>query len=401
LALTPALTRLYSPGDLGKLALYVSFAGFATAGVTLGYSMAIVSARNDREASELGAIAAIATFPMAFGSGLVLILLSVESWLGFDQLPYLASVAMVLSLTLTGLFEAMRFWLVRRDRYKVISLATVTQSLLRVGIQVLLGTFGIGLGGLVTGEIVGRGAGLRKMWQESSEQLRGSFRDIDRRRLWETAVNYKKFPLYSAPSSLVNSLALALPIPLIGGTFGVEAAGQYSIASRVLLVPLALMGASVGDVFHSRIAALSRSNSSGAMKLFFSVSCGLLLIGALPMTVISLYGEQIFIAVLGSKWSSAGQIAMVIVPWALMQFAVNPVSRVVVVYRGQEIKLLYDAASLASMVGIFWWSRNSHLSLIEACTVLGRAQAVVYGIYYLLLVSIIRRRADTNLIPDL
>jgi O-antigen/teichoic acid export membrane protein len=215
--------------------------------------------------------------------------------------------------------------------------------------------------------------------------------------LWTTATKYKKFPLIATPSSLFNSLALLLPIPLISSIFGIEDAGQYSIASRVLLVPLVLIGASVGDVFHSKIALYSRENAEGAMGLFLQVFGGLLAIGCLPMVLIALYGQRLFVAILGDQWATAGQIAAAISPWILAQFAVNPVSRVVLVYQGQEIKLFYDVAGLASIVGVFWLGSARQWSIVQTCAVLGISQAAVYALYFLLLAAIIRKRCNINL----
>jgi hypothetical protein len=152
----------------------------------------------------------------------------------------------------------------------------------------------------------------------------------------------------------------------------------------------------VGDVFHGKIAASSRDNPEAAMGLYLRVLVGLLTIGSLPMLLVALYGERLFVAVLGVEWSVAGEIAAAITPWILLQFAVNPVSRIVLVYQGQELKLLYDMVGLASIVGVFWWGGYRQLSVVEACTMLGGTQAAAYAVYAVLLAVIIKRREKIN-----
>jgi O-antigen/teichoic acid export membrane protein len=168
--------------------------------------------------------------------------------------------AIAVSLMLTGLYTTMRYWLIRKGEYRVISVATIGQSIGRVATQVLAGIARIGWPGLIGGEVIGRAAGLRQMAQGTWRDVRQHSFPLNITRLRMTASTYQKFPLYTAPSSLLNSLALTLPVPLISGAFGVDAAGQFSIASRVLLLPLALVGASIGDVFHNRVSLLSREH---------------------------------------------------------------------------------------------------------------------------------------------
>lgn len=393
---TPALTRLYSPADMGLLALYLAFIGFASSGTTLGFSLAIVSARNDNEAADLVFVSAIVVVPIAMGGACLLWLMTARSWLGYGELSSLTAVAMGVSLVLTGLYLTMRYWLIRMGRYGTISSATVAQSLGRVGTQLVLGIARAGWLGLIIGEIFGRGFGLRRMWQETWEYTSIRSLPLKPERLRKLIVDYRKFPLFSTPSAVLNSLALVLPVPLISTYFGLQAAGQFSIASRVLLLPSVLVGASVGDVFHNRIATYSREHPAKALPFLMKVSSGLLLLGLLPMLIVALFGESLWAAILGDEWSVAGQIAAVITPWALMQLAVSPVSRVVAVYQGQEFKLIYDALGLLSIFGVLTLGDRQLWSLVETCTVLGWSQAAVYGLYFLLLLHIVKRHKMIN-----
>jgi O-antigen/teichoic acid export membrane protein len=394
--MTPVLTRLYSPSDMGLLALYTSFIGFATAGVALGYSMAIISANSDYDAADLVVISGIVAVPISIIGGVTLFLLTSKNWLGFGQLPFFASGAMVLSLILTGMYVTLRLWLVRFDQYSAISVATITQSVARVCLQIVFGLGGLGGVGLIGGEVVGRGVGLRQMWRESNVRIRRLSGTSDRNRIWATAITYRKFPLLSAPSSLLNSLAIALPIPLISSGFDIDAAGQFSVASRILLLPLALIGASIGDVFHSRIFRLSVGSPALALPLLLRTFGTLLAIGSVPMAIVAVFGDTLWPAILGEEWATSGRIAAVITPWALMQFVVSPVSRVVAVYRGQEFKLVVDILSLSAIIGVMRVAKVVGWSLVQTSAVLGITQAIIYGLYFLLLIQVVRKNVDIN-----
>jgi len=389
-ALTPVLTRLYSPSDMGMLALYLAFIGFASSGTTLGYSTAIVSARSDEEASDLTVVSTLAIVPCTLIATLVLWAMISRSWLGYGDLPKVTAIAMGVSLLLTGLFFTLRFWSLREGHYRIISRATIAQSIGRIVAQVLLGLAHLNWVGLISGEILGRGLGLNQMWKSTWSNVSALSLPLNRPRLRRTALEYWKFPLLSTPSAMLNNLALALPVPLISKYFGLQAAGQYAIATRVLLLPLVLVGSSVGDVFHNRIATLSREDPKKAFRFFLGVSAGLFAVGILPMVIVSLFGETLWTAVLGDQWRTAGKIAAALTPWALMQLVVSPVSRVVFIYQGQGIKFIYDVLGLISIVGGFWFGFNQGWSLVNTCALLGWSQACVYGVYFLLLVRTVR-----------
>jgi O-antigen/teichoic acid export membrane protein len=396
--LTPLLTRLYAPEDMAHLGLYTSYLSFCANASTLGFSLAIVSGRSERESGMLTAAALLAVVPTSvlFSAGLSsLIYFDV---VGFGALPQWVAIPMWLSLTLTGVFFSLRYWLIRAGSYARISQATVTQSVGRMLTQVLLGVIGRGWTGLVAGEVVGRASGLIRMWKSAEPSLSKAWHGVSRAELWQTATIFKKFPLLTAPSAMLNSLSLVLPVPLFAAYFGLFEAGQFAVAHRVLALPLSLIGASVADVFHGRLSIVSREAPERAFRLFRLVAIGLLLVGILPLLIVGIAGERIFPWLLGDQWMLAGLIASAIVPWTLMEFVVGPLSRVVLVYRGQEFKLIYDILAIISVVGCIIYGATNDLSMIETSRLLAWSQTAVFGVYFLLLVVILRKYRFINAI---
>lgn len=398
--LTPLLTRLYSPGDMGMLGLYTAFISFLANALSLGYSQAIVTGKTDEEGVILTALSILIVVPMSLAGALLLILFSAMDWLGFGQLPLWTAMAMTLSLILTGIFFSLRYWLVRIGAYRTISSATVSQSIGRMATQIAAGVLGMQWVGLVLGEVIGRALGLGRFWSRTGVDVRSLIQQPDISALRAVAVLYRKFPLFTAPSSLLNSLSLVLPVPLITMYFGIQPAGQFAITSRIMLLPLSLIGGSVGDVFHSRIAEISRTAPNRSQKLFLSVVGILFAVGLVPALIIGMWGDTLFPRILGNSWQEAGVLAAAIVPWVLAQFVVSPVSRLVQVYQGQELKLIYDILALISIVGVFIYGNRAGWSLLATCTLLGWSQAAVYGVYLLLLFRILRKHKLINVVGD-
>lgn len=385
MALTPLITRLYSPSDMGLLALFVAFIGIATPLGSLQYSKAIVSAGTDDEAAKVGMLSLLIIIPISILFAALAAALIRFSLAGFGELPYWTVPAVFASLTLTAIFSVFRYWQVRSGGYKAISGATIWQSVGRVSTQLAGGILTSGSAGLVLGEVIGRGLGLRELIYRSTMLNAYVRKRIDWSGLVVIALKYKKFPLLSAPSMFLNSMALSLPAPLISSGYGLAEAGQFSIAARVMLIPLVIVGTSVGDVFHNRLAALARDEPERARGFFVRVSISLLAAGVLPLIVVIFFGPRLWTLVLGAEWELSGRIAQAMAPWALAQLVVSPVSQVIPVYQRQELKLVYDCLGLASVAIVLVCGPKLGFSLLSTVTILGISQAIIYAVYFVLL----------------
>jgi O-antigen/teichoic acid export membrane protein len=65
---SPIMTRLYSPADLGRFGLYTSFIGIASVATTMRYEFAIVAATSQTDAFRLS----VGTLALALPMSLVL-----------------------------------------------------------------------------------------------------------------------------------------------------------------------------------------------------------------------------------------------------------------------------------------------------------------------------------------
>lgn len=394
--LTPVLTRLFTPSDMGALGLYTAFVSFVANALTLGYSQAIVSGRDDREGERLTWLSLLCIVPTSLIATGFLVILQSRSLVGYGEAPWWMAILMVPSLLFTGLYFSLRYYVLRIGAFGQISRATVTQSVGRMTVQIIGGLAGLGQLALYIGEVGGRGLGLSRMWNASRSSLLPHRREVTWQSLWETALEYRKFPLLTTPSSLLNSLALVLTVPLVTALYGLEAGGQFAVVSRIMMLPLSMIGASVGDVFHNRIARMSRDEPERAWR-FFLITSASLFGGSMVMgAVLWLLVPWLFTPIFGVQWETAGRILMTVLPWMMLQFVTSPVSRVVQVYRGQEFKLVYDVLGVLSIAGVLTYGASHGWSLIRSCAVLGFSQALVMMVYWVLLTRVLRRNIMVN-----
>src|SRR6185437_889546 len=110
--------------------LFTSFLSIAAVAVSLRYELGIISAHDEREASQLAFLSVLFSVPLTL-----------------IMAPVLLS---------TGAFGSLRYWEIRRERYAVVSRSAVMQHGGRSAFQVLSGFFRAGTTGLLLGELLGR-----------------------------------------------------------------------------------------------------------------------------------------------------------------------------------------------------------------------------------------------------
>lgn len=389
--MAPVITRLFSPADVGRIGLYLVFIDLASVALLLRLETALVSGRSEREAAQL-AILAFAVLPItAVAASVLFFVLIHESIAGYEVLTESSTPWMIVSLALAGSGATLRYWLVRANRFRPISQSIVLQNVGRAGAQVGFGAAGLGWLGLLAADLLGRGAGLLVTLAAASRAViahAGPLGELPARALLR---RYWRFPVLALPSSFLDAFALALPIPLITSLYGVEAAGLFVLVQLVLALPTAVIGTSVADAFHGRIAHLARESPELAVGLFRRTGIALMAIGT-PFTIAGMIlVPVVFDVIFGPAWHAAKPLVVVMAPWALASLVVGPLSRVVFVYEGQALKAVYDVMVLALVFGSLTWSAQRGFDLTRAVTVLSVVRVAAYAVYLVVLIWLMRR----------
>lgn len=351
---TPFLTRLYSPADMGVFGMFMSFIAFASVGVALRYDLAIVAARDKFEADVLLIVSVAVAVPCVVIASAVLFGMTRFDTLGYSVLPGWSALAMFVALLATGLFSALRFWYVGRNKFGEISMALVSQGAGRATIPVILGWFSLGWAGLLGGEILGRMFGVFRLLRGAWPEVRISLAVLGKESCMRVLRKYWKYPAVFLPSSMIDALATSLPLPIISSLFGVSAAGQYFLVYRLTSVPAALISAGVADVFHARITEAAKTESASVHRILKSAMLKLGLIGVaiyLPMAIVSPF---IFGLVFGEAWQEAGTLMAILSLACITGVVTSPLSRALAVSRIPELKFLPDIVRLVVPASGLW-----------------------------------------------
>ena len=202
---------------------------------------------------------------------------------------------------------------------------------------------------------------------------------------------YWRFPLVSVASSFVDVLASAVPIPLIGQLYGLEAAGYYVLVLTVLSAPASVVASSVADVFHGQLSEVKHTGGTEGSRLLFLRTARALALTATAISLpVAIAAPVIFPFVFGARWETAGTLAVVMSARLFAQLVVSPLSRVVYVYEGQTSKLLFDGAILITTVGSLSVAHLLGFTLVGAVAALAVTDLAVYGLYALVLWNLVR-----------
>jgi O-antigen/teichoic acid export membrane protein len=388
LALAPLITRFYLPDNLGQLGLFTAFINIAVLAASLRYDLGIVSARNDGEAAQLTLCSFLFALPVSTLSALTFYLLVRNGILGYGNMPLYSAVLIIPAIFSTTAFTALRYWLLRKERFGLISHGTVLQNASRALSQTGFGWLGAHAAGLLAGEIIGRCSGMSRMLRAAWPALKRELSGSDLRQIKATLKNNRQFALYSLPSSLLAELAAAISVPLVVYVYGLSAGGSYSLVWRVLALPAVLITANVADAFHSRAALISQRNPVALPGLVKRTAGLLLFIGICPAAILVAFGPRLFEWVFGSRWVEAGVMAGWVAPWFLAQFVVNPLSRVVLVVGRQKVKFVYDIITFGGTIAVFVIAHHRNWPVITAIVALTGVKTMSYAVFFLLLLSI-------------
>jgi lipopolysaccharide exporter len=388
IALAPLITRLYLPDNLGQLGLFTAFINVAVLAASLRYELAIVSAPNDREAAQLTLCSFLLALPVSTIAALTFYLLLRNGILGYGNMPGYSAVLIIPAISSTAAFTALRYWLLRKERFGLISHGTVLQNASRALSQTGFGWLGAYTAGLLTGEIIGRCSGMSRMLRAAWPALKRELAVSDLRQIKITLKNNRQYALYSLPSSLLDTLAGTISLPLIVYLYGLSAGGNYSLVWQVLALPAVLITANVADAFHSRAALISQKNPIALPGLVKRMAVLLLFVGICPAAILYAFGPPLFRWVFGSRWVEAGVMVAWVAPWFLAQFVVNPLSRVVLVVGRQKVKFVYDIITFGGTIAVFGIAQHRHWPVLTAIAALAGLKTVAYAIFFLLILNI-------------
>lgn len=371
----PLLARLYTPAEFGLADFFVSIVSVLVAIGSFRYEDALMVPEDDDEARSVLTLAFVVLLGV---TGVLALLIPWRADVAaFFNLPGIAPwlPLVPLALLLTRLAMLAELWLTRRRRFREVTAGQTIQRTATVGVRLLGGVPPLpgGVGGLVGGYVAGAGlAAGWYAWRARHAQL------LRFRALGRLAVRFRRFPLFSMPSTLLNAFVSRLPLLALPFFFDAAVVGLYGRAFTVLAVPLSLVGAAVAQVFFVEAAAARGQGTLAAVTA--RVYDRLVLVGLVPTAMLMAAGPAVFDFALGPAWAEAGAYLRYVGPWLFLAAVASPLTRLFDVLERQPVDLALSLFMGVVLVLAFWLGgRTGHVATtLAAVGAAGAAARMVH-----------------------
>ena len=386
IAISPILTRMYTPEDFGLLALFVAIISIFGSIANGRYELAIMLPDKDEDAINIFALGFIITSSISLFLFILVVLFNeyLTVILGNEEIKFWLYFAPI-AVFLMGLWNILNYFNNRRKNYKDIANATIVKSIITAVIQLSVGLLKQGATGLISGQIISQLFANTKLAKNIIKD-KILISKISKVKIIALAKRYKDFPKYSMWAILANTLSTHLVNILISAFYSVATLGFYSLVQRVLGVPSSLVGGAIGQVFFQE-ATKEKQQTGRAINSFNSTIKKLLIIGLPSFGILFFIVEDLFAFVFGESWGIAGSYAKIVMPLFFIQFVVSSLTVVNSIFEKQKISLVWQIlllilALLSLYIGsIYFVDFESYLMLFT----------VIISIHYLVLYFILFR----------
>ena len=356
LAISPVLTRLFSPADFGLFALYFGVSQIISVFITGRYEMAIILPEKDEDAINVVAISIIITLFVSIIS-LIIILPFRNTFAELLTSPEISNYLLLIPLTVfaIGIYTIFNFWLNRKGQYKNISAGKITRSMLSSFFSIGFAFTLLKTGGLIIADTIGQLTAGLFVFFKSIKNDKDKIHFISKRSMISQSKRYVHFPKFNIISGLFEKASGQLPVILLASFFGTAISGLFSLSQRVIAAPGSIIGASVGDVFRQQVS-IEYQKTGECRETFLDLLKLLLLIGIIPFSVLSIFAPFLFSFIFGPEWRVAGEYAQIMTLMFFLSFVVGPLSNMFIIAEKQKIDLfiqiiLFIFVSVSFIVG--------------------------------------------------
>jgi O-antigen/teichoic acid export membrane protein len=366
IALTPVLTRLYSPEDFGAYGLLFALMVVLSIVATGRYETA---AFIPKRIKTVESIIYLGLGLATIFSLLLLLFIQIESnWIlslvkikDANQLYFVPIGVLIISY-----YSVLRVWLNRLEHYKVIRQNTIIQSSAVGFTQIAIGLSKIMIShGLILGDLTGKLLTTVKI-------LILFYRKSNRLKIKNVFFVLRRFhtiPKFQMPAALINNAAMYAPSLILPMLFSQTISGFYFLVYRIVMLPISIISNSMLEVFRAECA--KNIQKKGQCSKCFEKNCYGLVIVAVPIYLVLLFfGSYIFTHVFGSEWQEAGHYAQILAPLAAIRLVAAPLSYVFILREKHSLNFIFQLCFLAIVVlalygGFFYKNAELFVYLIS------------------------------------
>jgi O-antigen/teichoic acid export membrane protein len=234
---------------------------------------------------------------------------------------------------------------------------------------------------MVVGDVAGRFSGSGRLGRAAWRSHAPALRSISIDGMVAAARRYRRFPIFSTPSAIVNTVGLQAPLLLLVVLYGSGAGGQFALADRLCGLPVTLLATAVGRVFFAEAARMHREEPGALRALFVAATRSLVRVAIVPFVLLAVFAPLLAGLVFGAEWTEAGLFVTILAPMYFIILITNPTGSTLDVLERQDLQLGLGLLRLALFCGAVFAATALRLPPIGAVAVLSAAGCLTYGAY--------------------
>lgn len=344
----PIFTRIYGAEVIGMWALINSTAIIVNSFSDLGLSNSIMIEQDDEKALDL--YKSITTIVACISLIMVIIIYVYNYLLSNNRnTNIIISIIIGVLIFLLQQIQICYTWLNRNKEYNILMKNPLINNLSIAVIALLLAIFGFKEYGYYIGILSGHIVTLIHM---KKHLPKGVF-CFDKNIYKNIFESNKKFIKYQLPSNVLMQIKGQLPTILIKLSFGIEILGYYSVAVRLLNMPITFLANALGKVFFQQASEIKYNKGDVGEFTLNNLQKGMKL-AFLPILGLITIGDILIISFFGSKYNVSANILRIMVIYSFFLFLSMSVNGIAIVLDKQKYLMISGICQIFGFsIGIF------------------------------------------------
>lgn len=304
----PIFTRIYGAEIIGIWTFLNAIYLFINSFSDLGLTFSIMTEKEERAREKtytiITTIVMIISLIAAIGIGIVYSTIKTNDT-GLNIL-FLVVYSFIAIFTLQQI-QVCYTWLNKTEKYSVLMKNPVINNLIFAIFGIAIGMLGFKQYGYFIGWLMGQLVTLVHMKKYLPQKLL-NFKWKECKTILKEHTQFLKYQL---PANIINVFKNQLPTFLIENFFGTTILGYYSIAVKILNIPITLLGNAVGRVFFQESSNMIEKGKAIGEFTYKSLT-SMMKVGIFPMILLIAFGKSIIIIFLGKDWAIAGDMLTIV-----------------------------------------------------------------------------------------
>lgn len=378
IAISPILTRLYTPSDFGVFSIYLSLSAILGSLVTGKYELAILLPKKRSDAISIVQLSMLLTTVASFFLLIIFLIFGrkISILLGNESIkPWLFFVP--LSTFLSGIYQSLNYWFNREKEFELLAKNRITQTGSSAAINLGMGVLKSGTSGLVSANIAGMIAVLAQLGNKFKVKYFTLFqKHTSIAVIKKNAKRYFSFPKFDLAATLFNISAHNIVNIFFNVIYSSSIAGYFHLIQRIFGIPIDVIARSVQDVFKEEVARLS-SSGKNTRKFYLRTLKKLFVLALIPSILILFLAKSAVIFFFGKEWAIAGEFATYLTPVFFLRFISFPLSFMVYIAEKQFLNTIIQFLLLIAIIFIFFYAKAENASTTV------QYLAVAYSVFYM------------------